>query len=103
MRIPNVPIRTSPAIVRMGGMPKLASSWGGASVGWTIGGAAVKVGSRVAVMSDRLNCAASVGSMVGDTRGVAVGGGSMIGKKLPGGSRTTNGEYTHATLLGTPT
>ena len=87
-----MPMSTSPAMVRTGGMPVPELSSGAAIVGWISGGAAVNVGKRVAVTSDRLNCAARVGSMVGVTRGVAVAGGSMIGRNAPGGSSTTNGE-----------
>ena len=50
----------------------------------------------------RLNCAARVGSIVCVTRGVEVGGGSMIGSNRWPVSRVTKGAYTQATLPGTP-
>lgn len=57
-------------------------------VGITKGGGGVKVGNLVGGNST-INCAASVGSIVGVVRGVGVGGGSTIGI-LP--STITSGE-----------
>lgn len=48
-------------------------------LGITKGGAAVKVGNRVG-LGVEAKAARSVGSMTAVTRGVAVGGGSTIGK-----------------------
>ncbi len=71
----------------------------GVKVGMTSGGGGVKVGRRVGVVGME-NAAARVGSIVGVVRGVAVGGGSMIGKKP--GERATNGAYTQPMPPGTP-
>ena len=67
----------------MGGREaKLDSGLSLVKVGMTNGGGAVKVGNRVAGISNT-NWAARVGSMVAVTAGEGVGGGATIGNEVP--------------------
>jgi hypothetical protein len=99
---PNNPTTLKAMMASIGGNPVPFPTISGSNVACTTGGAAVKVGKRVATTELRLNCAARVGSTVGVTRGVGVGGGSTMGKRLCPDSNTTNAEYTQATFPGTP-
>ena len=75
-------------IIPIGIPPWVVLGEAASNVGITIGGGGVKVGMRVGGIS-KINCAASVGSIVGVTRGVGVGGGATMGSS-PVGTLTRN-------------
>ena len=81
MTVPKRPTTSKPIMARMGGNPPGRSAWVSSKIGCTTGSAGVNVGRRVGGAPPILNWAASVGSIVAVTRGVGVGGGSMIGSK----------------------
>jgi len=91
-------MKPSPNMTNPIGTPDLALP-SGVKVGIANGGGGVKVGKCVGA-SGIWKAATDVGLMVGVVRGVAVGGGSMIGKK-PGES-DTSGAYTQPFPPGTP-
>lgn len=85
MSEPRIPIKARPRIIKPLGIldVELVS---GSKLMVARGGGAVNVGKRVGVVWGR-KAAAKVGLMVGVVRGVAVGGGSRMGRN-PGESDT---------------
>jgi len=98
MKAPKRPMNAKPRIINPIGTPEpvLAAA---VKVGISRGAGGVKVGSRVGV-NGTWNAATMVGSIVGVVGGVAVGGGSMIGRNPV--VRETRGAYTQPTPPGTP-